>query len=203
MAKRQKAVCFDLDDTICNFLPLLCHLHNKLYGTCLSESDITDWNFDELDVTDVRGNRVTGKQLRETFRSYEPNGLYSCLPVIDDSKRALKMVEYLGYKIILITARKAEYEAQTRLNIIANDIHHDEIYFNSDKVKQIKELSKKYSVEMFVDDNYENVVAVNENCIVKYCFLMNKAHNRNKSDVEGITRIHNLFDTIRFLKEVK
>lgn len=200
---KPKVCVLDLDDTVSQFLPFLCHLHNKLHGTCLTESDITDWNFDSLDVKDVRGNHVTGTQLRETFEKYEPHGLYACLPPLDVAKRALKVMGMLGYRVILLTARKAEYEAQTRLNLVAHDIHHDELYFNHDKVKEIKKLAKIYNVQLFADDNYQNVLNVSENCNVNNVFLIDKGHNRHYDEPDDIVRINNLFDSVRYLKEVK
>ena len=100
MAKRTKikTIVVDFDDTIVDFVPFLCFLHNSLHKTCLSESDIKMWSFEGLDLTDVRGNRVTGEELRATFEKYEPHGLYARLPVIKDARFALDIMKCMEKK---------------------------------------------------------------------------------------------------------
>lgn len=200
---KKKAIISDFDDCIVDFLPFLCHVHNTLYQTCLSEHDIKEWDFEQLDVTDVRGNRVTGQDLLNTFHKYEPHGLYASLPVIKEARFALKMMKDLGYKIIIITARKPEYREQTMLNLIKNNLVYDEIYFEKDKVSKIKELAKRYQIEVFADDKLSTVESVAEKCKVKYNCLVEKAHNREKEIGEDILRINSLFEAVRYLKEVK
>lgn len=204
MVRKIKPKCgiIDLDDTFNYFTRFLCHLHNELNDTCISETDITDWNFENLNLVDVRGNTVTGKELMNTFLKYEKAGLYSCLPVIEESKRAVNLMRLLGYKIIFLTARKEEYRAATELNLIANDIIYDGVYFNKDKVQEIKRLKKTYNVQLFVDDHFDNVANVAENCRINHVFLINKEHNKNFEEGEDVIRINNLFDSVRYLKDL-
>lgn len=199
---KKKVTIWDLDDTCCHFLPELCRLHNKLYGTCVNETDIQDWNFDSLEIKDARGNIVTGKQLRETFKEYEEHGLYSILPFISDAKQTLMFVKKLGYKIIFLTARPPKFEKATILNLIKNDIDYDELYFEEDKVKKIKELSKIYNVQLFVDDKASTVEQVNEKCKVNNVYLINKSYNRDEEVDEDVIRIDNIMECLKKLKDL-
>ena len=215
--KRQikpKAVVLDLDDTIVDFLGFLCSLHNKKNGTCIIPNDISEWNFTSLSVTDVRGNTVSGDELRNTFKEYEPEGMYVGLELIKDSDFALEIMKQLGYKIIILTARSSKFGKQTELNLIRNKIHKyiDEIYFKPETVKEgedfkvnkIKELSKTYNVQLFADDRGETIRAVYENCNVNRVFLIEKPHNSGFEIVDdGIIKVKDLMETVRYLKEVK
>lgn len=204
--KKEKAVVLDVDDTLVSFLSYLCFLHNKLHGTSLSEHDIKEWAFDNLDLTDVRGNKVTGEQLNETFHEYESEGLYARLPAIKESRFGVELMRDLGYKIILMTARKPEFHKQTILNLISNKIDYDELYFTKEKVKKINALAKDYNIMLFADDKYETVLDVYENAKIhkngQVC-LINKSHNQDKELDEGILRINTVFEAVRFLKKVK
>lgn len=201
MAKNKpKCVILDVDDTLVLFCSFLCYLHNKLNNTCVTENDITDWDFDGLDLTDVRGNRVTGKQLRATFLKYEPLGLYACLPVCKESRFGLQLIHKLGYKIILMTARKKEFEGSTLLNLIKNDIPYDEIYFEKDKVKKIKQLSKQYDIQLFADDKLITVLDVAENTHIPNICLIKKAHNEKAELPDNVRLINTVFDAVRFLE---
>jgi len=200
---KPKAVIVDIDDTITNFLPFLCFLHNKLNNTSITEKDITSWNFDNIEFKDVRGNETTGDELRATFRNFEDHGLYAILPPINDARFALDIIHELGYRIILMTARNAKYESQTVLNLIANRFKYDELYFEKDKVKKIKELAKTYNIVLFADDKLDTVIKVSENCNCKKIFLIDKHHNSVVELDEEITRIDNLFEAVRCLREVK
>jgi uncharacterized HAD superfamily protein len=204
---KKKAIVLDIDDTIVQFCSFLCFLHNNLHGTSVSHHDLKQWSFDGLDIKDVRGNRVTGKELKKTFRLYEPDGLYSILPVIKDARFAIKIMKELGYKIILMTARKKEFQRQTILNLVAHNIQYDEVYFtpSHDKAKKIQNISKKYNVVMFADDRYETVKDVNDKCKIEHLFLVNMPYNNAielDPSTDRIQRINNLFEAIRHLEDV-
>lgn len=200
--KKEKAIVLDIDDTISYFLRTLVHIYNKFNSTSLVESDIQTWEFDDLQLRDVRGNVVTGKALRETFNEYESHGLYSILPPIPEAKHALNIIKKLGYKVILLTSRKPEFQKQTILNLQHHDMPYDEVMFEKDKVKKIKELSKLYDIEAFADDRYETVIDVYENCKVKKCYLINASYNKNKELDADIIRISNVLECIRNLKDL-
>lgn len=200
--KKPHAIVLDLDDTIVGFVDFLCRLHNSLYDTSVTDSDVTKWNFQDLDVVDARGKRVLGEDLARTFAEYESHGLYASLPAIKDARFAIQLMQKLGYKIIIVTARKEEHRKQTVLNLIHQKIHHDELILSHDKPATIKELSKKYHIDAFVDDRSKNVLDVSQNCRIDQIFIINKAHNQDVID-EDIIRVNNLFETVRYLKEVK
>jgi uncharacterized HAD superfamily protein len=205
MKRKRKplAIALDLDDTISEFLPFLCKLHNKLHGTCITTSDLKTWDFANVNLKDKQGNIVTGDQLRETFHKYEPDGLYSILPPIRDSRFALELIKELGYKIIIITARKSEYRNQTILNLMFNNIHYDKLFFEDNKVKKLKELSKIYNIQAFVDDKYDTIIDVFENCNINKIFIINMPHNVKLELDEEILRVNDIMEILRYLKKVK
>lgn len=202
--RKEKAIVVDYDDTVVGFLQSLCKAHNKKYGTCISHNDLKSWDFDDVDITDARGNRVTGKDLRETFQIYEENGMYAALKPLDYAKYALDTAHEIGYKVIIVTARKEKFRVATEYNLNDQDIYYDELYFSSDKVKTIKQLSKTYNIVMFADDKTSTVVNIAENCRgVKSVFLINKAHNKgDEFDEESIKRANDLMDCVKELKQV-
>jgi len=200
--RKDKAVILDIDDTILLFSTFVCFLHNKEYGTSITPNDILDWDFSTLEMRDVRGNIVTGEQLLGTYRKYEDHGLYAALPVIRPAKFALQIMKDLGYKIILLTARKEEYKNQTMLNIIKHEIPFDEIYFEYDKVKKIRQLQKTNNIQLFADDKCSTVVDVNQKCNVNHVCLINMRHNIDEDIDEDIIRINDLLEAVRYLKEL-
>jgi 5'(3')-deoxyribonucleotidase len=200
--RRQPAIAFDLDDTIVDFLGFLCRLHNHLHDTCINPCDIKCWDFKEMRVEDARGNVVVGSDLEKTFKDFENDGLYSSLPVLPDARNALTLFQKLGYKIIIITARKDSFQKQTLLNLFHQRIPHDEIHFSYDKVKTLRELSSKYNIKGFMDDKASTVEDVFNRCNIEHVFLIAQSHNR-ESEIEDVVRVNNLFECVRYFKEIK
>jgi len=201
-SKKPKVLVWDIDDTVLGFLYTVCSLHNKKYGTCISERIITNWDFKGIDTIDARGNKVTGEDLYATFKYFEDHGLYAALRPLDYAKYALDTASEIGYKNILLTARDPKFQRQTEVNLLSENISYDEIYFEWDKVKKINELSKKYDVVLFADDKVDTVKAVFENCKVKHVFLVNQPHNQDAVIDEDIKRAHDLMDCLKELKRI-
>lgn len=198
--KKPFAVVLDWDDTIGKFLGDLCFFHNKIHGSCIHPNDIAEWDMESVDVEDARGNRVLGAELFETFKKYEKY-LYAQMTLKDGSKHAINIMKKLGYKIIVITARPEEFRLATEVNIIHHDMHVDELYFTKDKVKKIRELAKKYKIEVFADDKPSTVEDVNSKCKVNNVYLVDMAHNRELEFDEDIKRINSLVEIVRDLKD--
>lgn len=201
MPKKEKIVILDYDDTIGNFLGSLCQLHNRLHGTHLSEHVLNSWDFDNIEVEDVNGNIVKGSDLRRTFEEYEIQ-LYSSMPLLADAKFAVDTIKAIGYKVFVLTARDEKYAKETYFNVIKNDVNCDEILYDWDKSKIIKQLSKKYNIVLFADDNADTIKAVYENCKVKNVCIVNRPHNRNVELDEEIKRVGSVVDCIKYLKKV-
>jgi len=200
---KEKAIVVDYDDTVVGFLQALCKAHNKRYGTCISHNDIKTWDFGDMDITDARGNRVTGHDLRATFKLYEDNGLYAALKPLDYSKYALDTAHEIGYKVIILTARKEKYRLATEYNLDDQDIYYDELHFSDDKVKSLKQLAKTYDIVMFADDRASTVLEVAEKCRVKKVFLINAPHNINlEIDEDLVIRTNDLMDCLKELKQI-
>lgn len=205
--KKQKAVILDFDDVIVDFCGGLCELYNKHNGTSLALSDLTEWNWRNLDFKDARGNVVKGCDIQKLFSEYE-HQLYVGLEPLPYAVRALETIKMYGYKIFIITARHCEVGKSTELNLMFKKIPHDDIYHRESKdmkiedfkVNKIKELSKKYNISFFVDDKVETVNAVADSCKVNRVYLLNKPHNKEIEASEDIIRIDDLVETIRYLK---
>jgi len=153
---KPKAIVLDADDTIFDFCGPLTTIEYKESGSSIAPSDLTTWNWTNLEFKDASGNTVTGAQLRDTFAKWEPHGLYVFLPLLRDSYNALECMKDKGYKVFIVTARAEKYKLQTELSCMMHKIdkYIDDIYYKPDdfpktenfKVKQIKELSKDYNL---------------------------------------------------------
>lgn len=202
---KPKALVFDYDDCIVKFLETVFQFYNYLNDTSVSTNDMSDWEFDSLLHKDARGNVVTGADIRDTFLEYEPHGLYAGLPPIRNAIKALEFCRKLGYKLIIITARKQEYEKDTLYNMWLNGVEYDEIYFEKDKAHRIKQLKRQYNIIAFADDKFSTVKEVADTCKLRYNFLVDMASNRMvefDEEEEGINRISDLFEIIKYLKDV-
>lgn len=200
MAKTPTVIC-DLDDVISNFLGTLCRLHNRLYGTVISEYDIHSWDFKDVNIKDAHGNIFNGKDLKRTMEEYETE-IYAAMEPYSDSKYALDIIQQIGYKIIILTARPSQFEKQTRFNLIMRDLPFDQLILDWDKAKVIKELSKTHDVKLMVDDNVNTIRNVYDNCKVNTVCLMERRHNVNEKVDDDIKRVGSLIDCVRFLKKV-
>ena len=111
----------------------------------------------------------------------------------------------LGYKLIILTARPKEYEKQTMLNILHQNVPYDEVLFcpSDEKAKMIRKLSKRYNIQMFADDKASTIEDVYENCNVNNVVIITKPHNVDMEIDEDIIRVQSLFDSVRYLKEIK
>jgi hypothetical protein len=200
MAVRKKAIVCDIDDCIISFIGFVLKSYNAKYGTCISPSDLTTWDFVDVNITDARGTTVNGKELRDYFKMTESHGLYAALDAIPGGKDLIDYARALNYKVILLTARPEEFRIQTELSLIRNNITVDELIFNWDKCKVINDLSEKYIIHAFMDDKLETVESVFKNCNVKHTFLVSKAYNLNLKITEGIIRIADPFDSAKVLR---
>ena len=198
--KKPKAIVLDLDDTLVSFAEFLVLLYNASFGTSLSANDLINWDFKDIEIKDARGNVASGKHLREFFIEMEGHGLYAALPIIPEAQQALHMISQRGYKIIILTARPDKFKIDTEINLIKNFIPYDKLVFDWDKVKVINKLKSRYAIVAFADDKYSTVEVVKENCGLDYTFLVNKAHNQNINEKDGIIRIGTVLEMVRFLK---
>lgn len=204
MPKRKKipTIITDFDDCCVDFLGFLCDLYNAKHGTFLCESDMKSWGFKDLNLTDARGNVVTGEQLYNFFKEFEPH-FYAAIPVIPDSMHALKYAKMLGYKIIILTARDEAFAKATEVSILRNRIPCDQIIYNWDKAKIVDELSKTHDIHFFVDDKMDSVRPIKERGKVRNAFLMSRTHNKDEVLDDEITRISSMLEIIRNMKEIK
>lgn len=201
---KKKIVVLDLDDTVLDFLGLLCLVYNKINGTSISPIDFKEYNLEACYLKDANGNEVNGTEVFEVFKKYEKYGLYAAQKPLPESRHALSLIRKLGYKIFFMTARNAEYEEQTKLNLMINHIDYDELIFakSDEKAKVIRRLSKDYNVYAFVDDKASTVIDVEENTNTNMVFARTIPHNADVELDEKIMRINSIFDIIRHLKDI-
>ena len=204
MKRKERVIVVDYDDTCVDFIGFLCRLHNKLYKTCITPADFKDYDFDMVEIKDARNNVVHGEEIRNTFLEYETEGLYAALPPLPEAKHALKFMKSLGYKIIILTARKEEYKKQTMMNILHNDMPHDEVIFcPSDlKAKKLRQLSRIYNIQMFADDKASTILDVSENTNIKMVVCVNQPHNMGTKLDDEVIRVDSLFEAVRYLKDI-
>ena len=202
--KTKKIPCIvtDLDDVIVDFLGFLCDLYNSKHNTSITKNDITDWNFESLQIRDMGNVKVKGEDLRDFFLEYE-SAFYSSIPVMDDAKRALDYIKFLGYKVIILTARDEKHRKATEVCLWRNGIVYDELVMDWDKQKQFKRLQRKHDIFFFADDKAETCELINEHCKAQDVYLVNKPHNTSHEETEGIIRINNLLEIIRTLNKVR
>jgi uncharacterized HAD superfamily protein len=199
-----KAVVFDSDDCLVAFMQGLCDLHNKLYGTCVTPTDITEYDMNKAHMVDINGNKVEGAELMQTFRDHEDHGLYASLDPLPSVERALKYINTLGYKIFVLTARAEKYRIETEMNFMKFNLKYDEVIFaeSKDKAKAIRKLSKEYNIVCFADDKASTVSDVNENTKVKQVYLISQKHNENYEVDDEIIRVPSVFDIVRHLPDL-
>ena len=219
---KPKAIILDIDDVIGDFCGDLCWVHNMVNGTCVTANDIRGWNFETLKVSDRNGNEVIGSDLRETFRFWEEHGLYASLNIKPRVSEAIAVMRLFGYKVIFLTARDSRFREETKLNFWRNGIkfRDDELILREDddkenfKTKKIKQLSKDYNIQMFVDDKYSTIEHVADNTNVNIVCLMETASTRNLKTIEGdkenrleknenIHKFVDLYDVTKLLKDLR
>jgi len=83
--KKPNAIVIDFDDVIYDFIPYLCELYNKIKGTCITEHDVKEWEFDGLKVEGADGSVATGEELRDVMNEFSDHGLYTLAPLVRDS----------------------------------------------------------------------------------------------------------------------
>jgi uncharacterized HAD superfamily protein len=184
---KDQTIILDLDDCCVGFTQFLILTHNRIHGTTYAPKDISSWDL----PTD----------LNNLYKRFENHGLYAALPVLPGVKEAIdhfKLV--MGLRIILLTARPERFGEDTYLHLKTHGIKFDELIFQADKVKAIREIAKRLHVIAFADDKLETIEKVNEKCRVDHIFLINMPHNQKEDLDPDIIRVESLFETIRHIK---
>lgn len=202
--RKPRTICLDFDDTVVNFTGMLFDTYNKLNDTCLYTTDIKDYEFESINFEDKRGNVVKGEDIRQLYLEYEKEGLYATLKPLGGAEQALHLMNKLGYKIIILTARAPEYEKQTKFCLLHNNLHHDLVVFSpsNDKAKMLRKLAKDYNIVAFADDKAETCVDVHENTNVNQVYVVNQEHNKDFDFDPEIKRISGIFEIIRDLRDL-
>lgn len=194
---KEKVIVFDCDDTLVSFVDYLLEFYNAIHDTDIKSSSILCWNFSNDFVTNK--GIVKGIDVIKFYEQYEKNGFHATQPLLPQAKNALEFVKELGFKVLIITARPESARKQTEINFFLNNISCDEIYFTENKAELINELSAKYDIEMFIDDNSGHIDKVSKICNVKYNCLIDMAHNRDLELGENTYRVNNAYEAVTML----
>lgn len=201
---KPKAIVCDSDDCLVGFMQGLCDLHNSLYKTCVTPSDIKEYDMTKAHMKDVNGNEVEGSELMQTFKDYEDHGIYASLEPLQYVIRALDIIKLYGYHIIVLTARNEKYRKQTEMNFMKHKMKFDDIVFTEsrEKAKTIRKLAKTYNIVAFIDDKASTVIDVNENTNVNQVYIINQKHNEGFDLDDEIQRVNSVFDIVRNLPDL-
>jgi hypothetical protein len=133
------AAIFDMDGTLCNVSSIRYHVN-------------------------PRDPRFSGKKRFDLFHA----GSIDCPPNDFVVAMARMFHEVVGYKVLIVTARKEEWRYHTILWLHENNIAYDYLYMRKDgdnrkdyDVKEdiLNEIERKYRVHVAYDDN-PNVIAL-------------------------------------------
>jgi len=185
--QKPTASVVDLDDTIFLFSHTILEIANIVNKTTVNPSDLTEWDLPT--------------EINSIYKRFECRGLYNemeLIPFALDALTHLKLVK--GHKIVLLTARDPKFGEETYLHLIKNKVPFDELIFEKDKVKEVRKISKRYHISLFIDDKYETVQSIYEKCAVDQVCLVNMPHNKNKEADPDIVRISNLLEAIKYIK---
>lgn len=202
MSSRIPTVVLDLDDCLLDFTGGLLHIVNQIHGTHLCDNDMLDWEFSCTNYIDKCGNKVTGKDIKNTMIRFENKGLYAGLDPLPFAVQALYDLKNFGYKIVLLTARPDKFGEETYFNLTKHNMPFNQLIFNWDKVKIINELSQTHEIFLFADDKLDTIKSVAEKCEVENVCLIDKVHNRKRNLSEKIIRVRSVFEAIRYLKNL-
>ena len=133
-ALRDLTVILDIDDCVFSFLGPFLDCYNEKFGTTISTSDITDYNFD------------TDKS--SFLKQIEASGFYSNLPLEFGALCFIKNLNKLKIKIIFITARPEVYKRDTLISLYQNNIEYEKLYFFKNKHVLINSLKKTYDIQL-------------------------------------------------------
>lgn len=163
----------DIDDTICDTwnytLPLMCKYYKK--------------DLDELKKS-VTGYYETGNLTLKDYMVFAKNNHQDYIlkiPLIKNAKEIINRLKEEGNQIIFITARSENgynnpYEI-THEYLKNNDIVFDKLYVSGFDKKDICDIEK---IDLFIDDNFNNCVKVQELGIDVLLFGLNSNFNGNQ-----------------------
>lgn len=185
-----KIAIIDIDDTICDLVPYLVQVCNKLTGRQLT---IADWH--SYGVYEMYGiSQDTYLQMCEQdqiLSKAEPTLL---------AKETIDRLIKRGYKIILLTARGWHTDAYTLTVdwLMKHNFNYDELHVVPlDKCKSdyIKEnIAEK--VDLIIDDSPTHIKAFVEDNIARAICLIDQPWNKNHKDLDKY-RIEHIVRVLR------
>lgn len=187
-------IAFDIDGVLTDLEKYI-----KEEGREFFKKDIVD----ELgrDIDEIFG---VSKSDKEAFWSAKSMDYIETYPLRDEASRVTHELHDLGYKVLIVTARKfnpschrckddLEYRQITEKILVENGIYFDGLYFEpSPKVDAVS----KYNIDVFVEDEVRNIVPLSK---VTKVIILNSSYNRS-CDSTTAYRVKSLNDIPNLLK---
>lgn len=143
---------FDIDDVLCNFVPLLIEEYNKAHNTKFDIKDIdTFWMFVYWE------ERLAWNDLKKVIIEKD---LYSIVEGIDSMIAYVNSLYAKGHDIYLITARENEHKEETVKWLADRGVNHTALYFTNEK----NDLCNKLNITSFIDDKLETILNISKYC---------------------------------------
>lgn len=126
------AAIFDMDGSLCDVSSIRYHVNPK-------------------------DPRFSGKKRFDRFHSESIN----CPPNAQAVRLHMEAIK-CGHKILIVTARKAQWSFHTALWLKENDIHYDEMFMRADNDNR-KDYDVKHEILTDIRSRYHPVLAVDDN----------------------------------------
>jgi len=173
--KNAEYCVFDLDGVLADIVKGAQKYVDYMYGRHVPDTWI--------------GHDLDAEELEEMLTNEE---FFAFLPPIKNAPKALKTIEKLDYKIIIVTGRKIPIGPSVSWLIDRGIPFHDVVPMNK---KDRVDLAKQINPLLFVEDNYETAKNVKE-----YCYkTLVLAHPWNDFKNPDITIIRDLMDLFPYI----
>jgi len=171
----RKAIVVDVDDTILDFGSRVREFFNHHHGKLITGKSL-DWDLCEwLDI-----EKGQDREVLEAFMGSWQCGALDGLP---GARRVLTKLVQQGYDIFCVTAcgLDPQVHALRKANLyhVFGDIFEEIKFvgFNESKVTAIQEIAMTHTIDLFVDDKYQNISDVMD-AGYDSCILLKQPHTR-------------------------
>lgn len=124
------------------------------------------------------------EDLRE-FINNKIHEVYATVDVFPNAKKIIDKIRENEHLVYLITARHKEFRPLTIKWLEQHNISYDYLFHEDQKA----ELAVKKNIELFIEDNQSNAISILEKGIP--VILVDKYHNRELNENNGLYRVHN------------
>ena len=178
----------DIDETLLNYIPILCDWHNHVYHTSLTKPKITSYN-----LWEVWGG--TKEEAIQKVHSFQESDYFDMIGPVEGAVRGIRKL-HLNNEIYILTSRSDYFSEKTKeqlLNYFGDkflDIFFTNNYSNSTQLVSEKksDICLDVGIELMIDDNFETAVQCADSWI--RVLMMSQPWNKGKS-YPGVQRVNN------------